>query len=99
MLMMTANMERVMTLLAFNSFFAVSGAAGAGADVWASGAAIAGAPGAAGAVAAGAVATGAAPGAAGAFLGSSAKAAAATESVRDAAISICLKVMSLILLS
>src|SRR5512137_579444 len=104
MLMMTANMERVMALLAFSSRFGFSGA-GAGA-----GAAAAGAPGTApgattaagapaGAAAAGAVAAGAAAGAAGAFLGSSAKAAEAKVSVRDAATSICLNVMSLILLS
>jgi hypothetical protein len=91
--MMTANMERVMTLLAFSSLFGLTGAAGAaaGAGVAAPGATTAaGAPG----VAAGADAAGAAPAAAGAFFGSSAKAAAATVRVKLAAMMIFLKVMS-----
>jgi hypothetical protein len=89
--MMTANMERVMALLAFSVLFGFSaGAAGAtaGAPGTAPGATTAGAPGvAAGAAAAGAVA-------AGAFFGSSAKAAAATVRVKLAAMMIFLKVMS-----
>jgi hypothetical protein len=72
MLMMTANMDRVMALLAFSSLFC-TGAAGAGAATGAPGTAAgavtaAGAPGAA----AGAVAAAGAPGAAGAFAGSAA---------------------------
>jgi hypothetical protein len=67
----------------------VSGAAAAGAGVAAAGAATTGVPGTAGAVTAGV-----APAAAGALLGSSAKAAAATVSVKVAAIMIFLKVMS-----
>jgi hypothetical protein len=91
---MTANMERVMTLLAFSSLFLVRGGATTGAAVIAPGAATTGAPGAAGAVAAGATTAGVAPGAAGAFFGSSAKAAAAKVRVKLAAIMIFFKVMS-----
>jgi hypothetical protein len=92
MLMMTANMERVMALLAFSSLFGFGGAAGAaaGAGVAAPGAATAGAPGAA----AGADAAAGVPGAAGAFFGSSAKAAAASVKVKPAAMMIFLNVMS-----
>jgi hypothetical protein len=87
---MTANMESVTTLLAFNSLFGFTTGAAAGAGVAAPGAAMAGAPGAA----AGAEAAGAAPPAAGAFFGSSAKAAAATVRAKLAAMMIFLKVMS-----
>src|SRR6185369_12882854 len=87
--MMTANMERVTTLLAFSSRFLVSGAAAAGAVAAEPGAAIAGP-----AAGAGAVAAGAAPEAAGAFFGSSAKAAAATVRAKLAAMMIFLNFMS-----
>ena len=87
--MMTANMERVIALLAFSSLFLVSGAA-AGAGVAVPGAATT----AAAPAAAGAVTAAGAPGAAGAFFGSSAKAAAATVRTKLAAIMIFLKVMS-----
>jgi hypothetical protein len=89
--MMTANMERVTTLLAFSSLFLAGAGATAGAGVAAPGAVTAaGAPG----TAAGAEAAGAAPAAAGAFFGSSAKAAAASVRVKPAAIMIFLIVMS-----
>src|SRR6266568_5944719 len=87
--MMTANIERVITLLAFSSLFLVSGAATAGAGAIAPGAATTGAPGTAGAATAGAE-----PAAAGAFFGSSAKAAAAKVRAKLAAMMIFLKVMS-----
>jgi hypothetical protein len=93
--MMTANIERVMALLAFSTltFFSGAGAgAAAGAGVVAPGATTAGAP--AGVAAAGAAAAAGDPGAAGAFFGSSAKAAAATVSVKLAAMIIFFKVMS-----
>jgi hypothetical protein len=92
---MTANMERVMALLAFSSLFLTGAGAAAGAGVAAPGAATAGAPGvAAGAAAAGTVAADGAPGAAGAFFGSSAKAAAATVRAKLVAMMIFLNVMS-----
>jgi hypothetical protein len=88
---MTANMERVTTLLAFSTLFGF-GEAGVAAGVGAAapGAVTTGVPGAAGAVAAGAAAAGVEPGAVAAFLGSSAKAAAATVRAKLAAIMIFL---------
>jgi hypothetical protein len=88
--MMTANMERVIALLALSVTCFLSGAGEAGAGVTAAGAATAGAPGAA----AGADAAAGVPGAAVAVFGSSAKAAAASVRVKPAAMIIFLNVMS-----